>query len=85
MKIARDKWKHFFVGIPMGIILQLMAEWIVPGGTGVAIFISVIVSLCISYGFELFSLVTRKGHYEVLDALASMIGAILGIGMALLF
>lgn len=36
------------------------------------------------YAFELFSLVTGKGHYELLDVLAGVIGGVIGIGAVLL-
>lgn len=28
--IAPDKWKHFWVGIAMGIVLQAMGLWLLP-------------------------------------------------------
>ena len=38
----------------------------------------------ISYGFELFSLITGLGVYDFMDAVASVIGGVLGLGLALL-
>jgi hypothetical protein len=35
--------------------------------------------------FELFSLVTGKGHYETADAIASIIGGLAGIGVSVFF
>ncbi|MEP6596547.1 MAG: hypothetical protein ABJA71_11410 [Ginsengibacter sp.] len=84
IKIGRDKWKHFFVGIAMGVVLQAFV-WLLFSrqliwGT-VTAFILVIM---ISYGFELYSKFTGKGHYEVNDAVASTIGGVLGMAIALI-
>lgn len=80
MKIpARDKWVHFITGIPMGIILQLLAMYyfsLDAATTAVLVFFMVAL---ISYGFELISLVTKKGKYDLYDAVASTAGATLGI------
>jgi len=52
MKIARDKWKHFFVGIAIGVVLQASLWFLFPEQlileTGIAFLLVVI----ISYGFE---------------------------------
>jgi hypothetical protein len=48
------------------------------------IIISFIIIIIISYGFELFSLITGKGHYEIMDAVAAIIGGVLGMGLLLL-
>ena len=53
--------------------------------SGRAILISFILVVAISYGFELFSLVTKKGHYDILDAVAGLMGGVIGIGMILFF
>ena len=80
-KIAPDKWKHFFVGIGMGAVLQSFAWWILRDHHLLATMIAFILVLVISYGFELFSLFTGKGHYDFLDAVAGAIGGVLGIGL----
>ena len=82
--IAPDKWKHFFVGIGMGAVLQsfvsfLLQDHIIPATT-----IAFIIVLGISYGFELFSKLTGFGRYDFADAVASAIGGTLGMGVALL-
>lgn len=84
-KIAPDKWKHFFVGIAMGVILQAMAWWCLPNHLYVASMIVLLIIVCVSYGFELYSKFTGHGHYEVMDAVASVIGGILGMAAAMLF
>ncbi|MBX3239568.1 MAG: hypothetical protein KIT80_19955 [Chitinophagaceae bacterium] len=83
--IAPDKWRHFWVGIPMGIFLQLVAAWILPASLTTVTIVAFISVVAISYGFELFSLVTKIGHYDFYDAVASVIGGTLGIGIALPF
>jgi VanZ family protein len=83
-KIAPDKWKHFFVGIVMGSFLQAFMIWFMPGHPIIDTVAALILSMTISYGFELFSLVTGKGHYEVMDAVAGTIGGVIGMVMILL-
>ncbi len=83
MKIAEDKWRHFFVGIPMGSIVQIVAHYISPGNMIAASVLALIAVIGISYGFELFSKVTGKGHHEVLDALASILGGIAGMAVTI--
>jgi VanZ family protein len=84
MKIAPDKWKHFFVGIAMGAVLQGFFSFLLDAHIGLATLLSLIFSIAIAYGFELFSKFTGKGHYDVMDAVAGVIGAVLGITSILL-
>jgi hypothetical protein len=53
-KIAPDKWKHFFVGIGMGIVLQAFASFLLKDHLIIASIIAFTLILIISYGFELF-------------------------------
>lgn len=78
-KIEADKKKHFFVGIPLGVFLQFLSEYFFPFQPVVATVISVGILAAICYGFELFSLVTGRGHADNLDAIAGIIGGIIGI------
>jgi len=48
--------------------------------TGIAFLLVVI----ISYGFELFSKFTGKGHYDIYDAVAGIIGGVLGMVIILI-
>ena len=84
-RIAPDKWKHFFVGILMGACLAGFFLFILGSSPTLSIVLALGISIAISYGFELFSLFTGRGHYELLDAVASIIGAALGIGITLIF
>ena len=83
-RIAPDKWKHFYVGILMGIFLECFFVWLFGLSVTYATIWAVSISIAISYGFELFSLFTGRGHYEFLDAVAAIIGALIGIGGMLL-
>lgn len=83
MKIAPDKWKHFYVGILMGLTLQAAGWWLLPGSVLLASILALTIIIAVSYGFELFSKITGHGHYEVLDAVASIIGGLLGMGAIL--
>ena len=80
MKIAQDKWKHFWVGITMGMVLQATSMYLLPAHLYVATIISLFIVVAISYGFELYSKFTGHGHYEVMDAVAAIIGGVLGMG-----
>ena len=84
-KIAPDKWKHFFVGIAMGAVLQAFAWWVIKDHHLLATIIAMVLVIVISYGFEIFSLVTGRGHYEFADAVAGTIGGAIGMGLVLVF
>ena len=79
MKIAPDKRKHFFVGIVMGAVLQAFFSFLLDDHRTLTILLAIIFSIAIAYGFELFSKFTGKGHYEVMDAVAGVAGAAVGI------
>jgi len=84
MRIERDKWKHFYVGIAMGIVAQALFSWLLPKNILVDSLIAFVIVLVISYGFELYSKFTGRGHYEILDAVAATVGGVLGMGLILL-
>jgi len=71
------------VGILLGILLQAIAIWLLPQHLVFASFAAFLLLVAISYGFELFSKITGRGHYEIADAIASIIGG--GLGMAITF
>jgi glycopeptide antibiotics resistance protein len=77
-KIAPDKWKHFWVGIPLGIVLQLAGNYYFTQPLGAMLF-ALIILIIICYGFELFSLITKLGHHDLLDAVAGILGGVVGI------
>ena len=80
-KIAKDKKKHFYVGIPLGLVLQVAAMYFLPAQPILATVISFAVLAAGCYGFELFSWVTGIGCAENLDAIAGILGGIIGIGI----
>lgn len=77
--IAQDKWKHFLVGIAMAIAFQLGGSWLLHVSLPQRLLVNILLVIAIAYGFELFSLVTGKGHYEVMDAVATLIGGLIGM------
>ncbi len=83
-RIDRDKWIHFIAGIPMGILVNFFSFWVLPQNTYLAIALSVVLLAAISYGFEIFSLLTKKGHYDYFDAVASTLGGVAGLGISFL-
>lgn len=84
-KIAPDKWRHFFVGIAMGAVLQAFLLFLLPAHPFLATLVAFVLVLFISYGFELASKLTRRGIYDVMDAVASVIGGVIGMAVFILF
>jgi uncharacterized membrane protein YfcA len=84
-RIAPDKWRHFFVGIAMGAVLQAFLLFLLPAHPVLGTLITFLLVIAISYGFELTSKLTRRGHYDLMDAVASIIGGMLGMGFLILF
>jgi VanZ family protein len=85
MKIAQDKQKHFYVGIGIGIATELFFSYLLPAHAVIAALLAAAVSFAGAYSFELYSKFTGRGHYELMDAIAALIGAIPGILVVLLF
>ena len=84
IKLAPDKKKHFWVGMPMGAIFHILVIFFIPQSFWLSILITFILIVALCYGFELFSLITKLGHHEVMDAIAGIIGGIIGMGVILL-
>lgn len=84
LKIAPDKKKHFWVGMLLGAMFQIFSFYLFPQYYlfGILITFTAIVAVC--YGFELFSLITKIGHYDIFDAIAGIIGGAIGMGLILL-
>lgn len=83
-KIAADKWKHFYVGIPLGAVIYGLATLYWPWQPVTALIVSSVIVIAICYGFELYSKITGKGHYELMDAIAGVVGGAVGIGLVVL-
>ena len=65
----------------MGLVLPGAGYLLLPGHIYLNGILSFAAIVAISYGFELYSKFTRHGHYDVMDAVASIIGGLLGMGM----
>ena len=83
IKITPDKWKHFYVGLVLGAITYITIYYFFNFRTTTNIAVSLGIVATASYVFELFSLVTGKGHYEIMDAVAGIIGGAIGITVVL--
>ncbi len=68
----------------MGAILQGLGWWLMPNHIALSVVAVLALVIVISYGFELFSLITGLGVYDFMDAVASAIGGVFGLGLALL-
>ena len=84
IKLAPDKKKHFWVGMLMGAMFHILVIFFLPQNFWLSILITFILIVALCYGFELFSLITKLGHYEVMDAIAGIIGGVIGMGVILL-
>jgi glycopeptide antibiotics resistance protein len=80
-KIEKDKWKHFYVGIGMGIVVQAFMTFLLPAHLVLATAIAFVLTVIISYGFELYSLFTGHGHYDLMDAIAGVVGGLAGMAL----
>lgn len=80
-KIEPDKKKHFWVGIPLGVLLQFGCSCILPIHPLLASVATLALLVAGCYGFELFSLLTGKGHADHLDAVAGIIGGLIGMAI----
>lgn len=78
-KIRRDKWRHFLVGLLMGVVFEWILLWLFPNHVVIVSVLVFMLIMAISYGFELTSLIIKKGHYDVLDAVAGAVGGLVGI------
>ena len=83
-KIALDKRKHFLVGIPLGILLQIISLYFFSAHLLASVAVS-FATLCVGcYAFELYSLITGKGHYELADVWFGVAGGAVGIAAVLM-
>jgi glycopeptide antibiotics resistance protein len=80
-KIRPDKWRHFYAGIPMGAVLQGLGLWLLTNQPVLSTSLALLIVIAVSYGFELFSKITGMGIYDFMDAVASVIGGILGMAI----
>lgn len=85
MKITPDKWKHLYVGIALGVVLQALGWWLFPSSVLTVSIIVFIIVFAVSFGFEQFSQVSGYGHCDWMDAVFSLIGGLIGMGVILFF
>ena len=84
-KIAPDKKRHFYAGIFMGVVLQGFLSFLLPAHLVLSAIVAFVLIVGISYGFELFSKFSGKGHYDFMDAVAGAVGGVLGMALFLIF
>lgn len=80
-KIADDKKKHFVVGIPLGLLLQLLSSIFLIAYPVAATILGFLALTAICYAFELVSLLSGKGHADNMDAIAGILGGAIGIAL----
>ncbi|HRE64699.1 MAG TPA: hypothetical protein PKU77_13000 [Ferruginibacter sp.] len=82
MKIEKDKRNHFLVGLLIGLLLPIGLNGVFEFPLLYNILLSSILLLLISYGFELFSLITGWGHHDLMDAVATAAGGAISIAVS---
>jgi len=78
-KIGKDKWRHFWVAIPMAIVIYEGLRYFFWLDHTTLLILSSALIILICYGFELFSLFTKRGYAEWNDAIAGIIGGAAGL------
>ena len=76
MKIAADKWKHFYVGIGLGAIGHAAALFYLHLSLFPAFMLALGFVAAVGFGFELFSLITGLGHSDLMDGVATVLGGL---------
>lgn len=84
LNIPPDKWKHIIVGFSLGIVGMAATSWVYPGSFWLPIVLCLGGITLIGFGFEAYSKITGYGHAELMDALATVAGGIIGVGIYLL-
>ena len=65
----------------MGLVLPAIGYFLLPDHPYINAMASFGLIVAISYGFELYSKFTGHGHYDVMDAVASVVGGLAGMAM----
>jgi len=84
-KIGYDKWKHFYVGMLMAIVFQIILQFHLHIDFRLALCINMLFVNIVGFGFEFFSKITGLGHAEINDALATLLGGVAGAIFIFLF
>ncbi|MGN6511677.1 MAG: hypothetical protein ACTHLD_19590 [Chitinophaga sp.] len=71
------------MGIPIGSITQIFADYIAPGRMLASGTLALLAVAGVGYGFELFSKISGKGHHELMDAIATILGGVIGIAVTM--
>jgi hypothetical protein len=81
-RIPADKWRHFEVGCEMALLFQFLLQVLFPHYIIIDCTVTLVVICIVGYGFELYSLVSGNGHYELMDAVAVLAGGVVGLAAA---
>jgi len=85
MRIGPDKWKHFWVGAIIALILHILAVNLLFLSPMVGVVVAFLGVAAIGYGWELLSLLSGWGHYDLKDAVATSIGSLPGVAIGYVF
>ncbi len=79
LKIEGDKQKHIIVGALIAAVTYASAVIFWPGHIWLPVVLAIGATTLIGFGFELFSLITRIGHAEWMDGIATVAGGVIGV------
>ncbi len=77
--IAGDKQKHIIVGAIIAALVFVTANAFWPGELWLHVALAMGITTIIGFGFELFSFLTRVGHSEWMDGVATVAGGVIGV------
>ena len=73
MKIEADKWRHFYAGATMAILL-----------CSAGILMNINLKLVFIFAF-IIVVISGLGRYDIWDAVATIIGGTVGLGLCMFF
>ena len=84
LKLDGDNWVCFYAGATMAILL-CSAGILMNINLKLVFIFAFIIVVCVSFGFEIFSLISGLGRYDIWDAVATIIGGTVGLGLCMFF
>ena len=82
-QISWSIWKHFVVGIAIGIVMQTAAWWLLPPKLKLVTVVSLLLVMILNYGFEVYSRIQDDDNYDVINPAAGTIGGVIGMAVVL--
>lgn len=77
--IPGDKQKHIIVGAIIAVLVYGLSTVLWPAQQWLHVSLAMGITTVIGFGFELFSYITRMGHAEWMDGVATVAGGVAGV------